>query len=66
MPEDFRETEKVEAELPKDIVIAFQKYLWLLDISMDEAIKQAILNYLPKLSEQVDLVKKGKELNSIF
>jgi len=66
MPEDFRETEKVEAELPKDIVIAFQKYLWLLDISMDEAIKQAILNYLPKLSEQVDLVKKGKELNSIL
>jgi hypothetical protein len=66
MPENFRETEKVEAELPKDIVIAFQKYIWLLNISMDEAIKQAILNYLPKLSEQVDLVKKGKELNSIF
>lgn len=66
MPEDFREKLNVEAELPKDIVIAFQKYLWLLDISMDEAIKQAILNYLPKLSEQVDLVKKGKELNSIF
>jgi hypothetical protein len=66
MPENFRETEKVEAELPKDIVIAFQKYIWLLNISMDEAVKQAILNYLPKLSEQVDLVKKGKELNSIF
>src|SRR5579875_2559725 len=44
---------KIEAKIPEDIDIAFKKYLWLLDMTLDEGIRQAILHYMEYLEEQV-------------
>src|SRR5579875_878489 len=57
---------KIEAKIPEDIDIAFKKYLWLLDMTLDEGIRQAILHYMEYLDKQVELVKKGKTLESLL
>src|SRR5579875_1112442 len=48
---------KIEAKIPEDIDIAFKKYLWLLDMTLDEGIRQAILHYMEYLDKQVEHVK---------
>src|SRR5579875_1364666 len=50
---------KIEAKIPEDIDIAFKKYLWLLDMTLDEGIRQAILHYMEYLDKQPQVFYEG-------
>jgi dsDNA-binding SOS-regulon protein len=60
------ERKRISTYLPLDTKNALDRMLWLLDMSEDEAMREALDAYLPSLHQRVQILMEARKLPSMI